>query len=269
MKMKRVQVVLAVAAVMLVTSFAVAEMTTQGTIGGSQQPAPWADQTTLYDQTDNWGGNLGTAQDFEAAYDVYDSEGADDFVVTWADGWNVEQVGIIAGYWNGTGPASSIDVVFYSDASGMPGSAMPGCSLMNSPYTDDGAGNFLIDFSGTPCFLPTGTYWVGIQGNLDFASGGQFGYGYRSVQNGAGAMWRNPGDGFGSGCTSWGSVATCITGGPDYCFAILGENAQPGPTPTPPPAVNAEPVPSLNTYGIIAMVVLLIGVAVLVMWRRS
>jgi hypothetical protein len=42
-----------------------------------------------------------------------------------------------------------------------------------------------------------------------------------------------------------------------------------GPTPTPPPATAGEPVPSLNTYGIIAMVVLLVGVAVLVMWRRS
>jgi hypothetical protein len=41
------------------------------------------------------------------------------------------------------------------------------------------------------------------------------------------------------------------------------------PTSPPPPATTGEPVPSLNAYGIIAMVVLLVGVAILVMWRRS
>lgn len=39
--------------------------------------------------------------------------------------------------------------------------------------------------------------------------------------------------------------------------------------PTPTPSGAAVPVPSMNTYGIVAMVLLLIGVAVLVMWRRS
>ncbi len=39
--------------------------------------------------------------------------------------------------------------------------------------------------------------------------------------------------------------------------------------PTPTPSGAAVPVPSLNSFGIIAMVLLLIGVAVLVMWRRS
>ena len=42
------------------------------------------------------------------------------------------------------------------------------------------------------------------------------------------------------------------------------------PTPTPPPPQGAsEPVPTLNTYGIVAMVLLLVGVGILVMWRRS
>jgi hypothetical protein len=39
--------------------------------------------------------------------------------------------------------------------------------------------------------------------------------------------------------------------------------------PTPTPSGAAEPVPSLNNYGIIAMVLLLVGVGILVMWRRS
>jgi len=42
------------------------------------------------------------------------------------------------------------------------------------------------------------------------------------------------------------------------------------PTPTPPPPSGAAvPVPSLNNYGVLAMVLLLVGVGILVMWRRS
>jgi len=40
------------------------------------------------------------------------------------------------------------------------------------------------------------------------------------------------------------------------------------PTPTPGPT-GGEPVPALSSYGIVAMVLLMVGVAVLVMWRRS
>ncbi|HSL17053.1 MAG TPA: hypothetical protein VLB51_04025 [Methylomirabilota bacterium] len=68
---------------------------------------------------------------------------------------------------------------------------------------------------------------------------------------------------------------------PNYLFGYVDTTASIGPTgtlyigqtqvptSTPPPATTGEPVPSLNTYGIIAMVVLLVGVAILVMWRRS
>ena len=41
-----------------------------------------------------------------------------------------------------------------------------------------------------------------------------------------------------------------------------------GPTPTPPPT-GGEPIPTMNRYGIVIMVALLIGVAILVMWRRN
>jgi hypothetical protein len=49
-------------------------------------------------------------------------------------------------------------------------------------------------------------------------------------------------------------------------YTVSGDE-QVVPTPTPPPA--GEPVPSMNRYGIMVMIGLLIGVAILVMWRRS
>lgn len=265
--MRSLKGILVVTAVMLLATGAFAEMTTAGQ-GAANQPPNWVNQTTLYNQTANYGGSLASTQNFEAGYDAYDAEGADDFVVTWADGWNVEQVGAIAGYWNGTGPAASMNVVLYDDASGMPGSAV--CTYMNNAYTDDGAGNFLMDFSGTPCYLPAGTYWFGFQGNVDFAVGGQFGWGLETVQTGLPGMWRNPLDGFGNGCTTWTVRTACSTiADPDYSFLINGTESV-GPTPTPPPPSGAAvPVPAMSNFGMVAMILLVIGVAILVMWRRS
>ena len=108
--MRSLKGILVVTAVMLLATGATADITTEGQLAG-HQPPNWINQTTLYNQTANYGGSLSSVQNFEAAYDAYDAEGADDFVVTWADGWSIEQVGTIAGYWNGVGPAASVKVV--------------------------------------------------------------------------------------------------------------------------------------------------------------
>ncbi len=253
--MRSLKGILVVTAVMLLATGAFAEITSEGQ-GTANQPPNWVNQTTLYNQTANWSLGLSSVQNFEAAYDVYDAEGADDFVVTWADGWNIEQVGAIAGYWGATpgGPAASINLALYSDGSGLPGSAI--CTYMNNPYTDDGAGNFLMDFSGSPCYLPAGTYWVSLQGNLDFAVGGQFGWGTETVQTGAEGVWQNPGDGFGNGCTSWTPRSGCGYLELDYSFLLNGTESV-GPTPTPPPPSGAAvPVPAMSNFGMVAMILL-------------
>jgi hypothetical protein len=40
--------------------------------------------------------------------------------------------------------------------------------------------------------------------------GGQWGWDDRTVQNGTGAMWENPGGGCGVGCATWTPKLTCI-----------------------------------------------------------
>jgi hypothetical protein len=265
---KTIGTLLVVLAVSAAPAFVDAAMTTAAGVGGSALSGV-GEQSMLYDQTDSPAGNGAPDQDFETAYDIYDCEGADDFDVTWADGWLVQQVQTI-GTQSAGGTANSANVTFYGDTGGFPGSQI--CSYTGLSVTDT-SGSLVINLP-TDCFLGTGPAWVAIQTQQDFATSGQHFWSNRSVQTLNESVWRNPGAGFGiPACTNWGRQQTvCGVGGavgPDFLFQIWGEQGQPGPTPTPPPPIAGEPVPAMNQYGIMIMIGLLIGVAVLVMWRRN
>ena len=108
-------------------------------------------------------------------------------------------------YFNGGGPADSFNVVFYTDTGGFPGLATR--SAMS--YTTSGGDcvSAQCDFTINPepeVDLSEGTYWVSVQANLDFAAGGEWGWEGRIVQANNEAAWRNPGDGFGTGCIDRG-----------------------------------------------------------------
>jgi hypothetical protein len=65
----------------------------------------------------------------------------------------------------------------------------------------------------------------------------------------------------------------------DYIFGVIDDSTVIGPTgttyigstqfPTPTPLGDSTPVPAMSNFGIIAMVLLVIGVAILVIGRRS
>ena len=77
--------------------------------------------TVLYSQYDNAGANSSSSQDFEASFDAYDDELADDFVVPGGAQWSVDTVDAAGVYYSGGGPADSFNVRFYSDTAGFPG----------------------------------------------------------------------------------------------------------------------------------------------------
>lgn len=70
--------------------------------------------------------------------------------------------------------------------------------------------------------LRRGTYWVSVQANLDFATGGEWGWNTNNTVQKKGAKWQNPGDGFGTGCTTYKNLLTCIPAGEggDFSFSI-------------------------------------------------
>ena len=85
--------------------------------------APKAPQVVLYDQYDNASANATSSQDFEAAFDPFDDQLADDFVVPGGQTWNVESIDADGIPFNCSGSCipDSFNVRFYTDSAGLPG----------------------------------------------------------------------------------------------------------------------------------------------------
>jgi subtilisin-like proprotein convertase family protein len=187
-------------------------------------PAPRLPNVVLYDQTDNPSTNAFNSQNFEAAYDEYDDQAADDFVVTGA-GWSVTTVTTPGVYFNGTGPAPSLNITFYENAGTLPGAIVTGCNYANvTTFTGGGTGTFVTTLP-TPCLLTPGPKWVSVQVNMAFTVGGQWGWTMRTVQSNSAAAWRNPGGAFPGGCLNYTTRTLCdatTASTPDHTFRLDG-----------------------------------------------
>ena len=169
----------------------------------------------LYEQMANPGTNSLTSQNFETLYDSFDTQGADDFIIS-GQGyfWTISSVEVLGPYYNGTGPAASVNVWFYYDSIGHPG-AIAASKMNIVPSGGLLTGSFLIPL--TPYVnLSEGTYWLSVQCNMDFAAGGQWGWTEQLPSN-LESNWQNPLGGFLTPCSSWGyRVNDCNVGTPPY-----------------------------------------------------
>ncbi|HSC19532.1 MAG TPA: hypothetical protein VLC74_11515 [Rhizomicrobium sp.] len=178
---------------------------------------------TLYDQNSNDAGSGPVSQNFESTFDAYDSQAADDFIVPSGQKWVITEVDVTGVYFNGPGPAASENVFFYKDKGGLPGVIVGQCPAVAGT---DSAGSFVINCRKR---LRPGHYWVSVQVNMDFASGGEWAWEGNLEQHGNPAAWENPGNGFGTGCTNYeykilcGLEAPTTNTGADQMFAIKGK----------------------------------------------
>jgi hypothetical protein len=186
--------------------------------------------SVLYDQS-GVAENGAPAQDFQSTYDGYDSEGADDFVVTDAAGWTVSAFNFQVGYFTTSGsmpppPGAMYDIGIYDDASGTPGA--PTCSYSGLPGTVDPSNSNLSISLSSPCVLAQGTYWVSLQAVFDFPPQA-FWSNVSGSAIGNEAVWRESG-GFGTSCASWTSISTCAIGGsnPNFLFQVVGSAGSTG-----------------------------------------
>lgn len=173
---------------------------------------------SCYAQTANDTGAGPVSQNFAKADNIYDSQGADDFKLKKT--CKAKTVSVNGVYFNGTGPADSVNVTFYKNKKNKPGDVI--ATSKNSSYTDNsGTGDFKIKLEKTVT-LKSGTYWVSVQANMDFAAGGEWAWLTNSKVKNNGAKWQNPDDGFATGCTKYKDLLTCIpdVGGGDLAFSI-------------------------------------------------
>jgi len=212
----------------------------------------------LWSQTDDPSGSAFTDQQFEAVYAAYSAEGADDFDVTDAVGWDLTTLAT-PGLQTSGGSPFFVNHFFYADAAGLPGAVLPGCDFpANTNFTHD-LGNITVNVEG--CNVEQGVNWFSQQVRQDFQPFGQHFWATRlNFLNNPGAF-RNPGNGFGSGCIDWAPANTAC--------GMIGSDFQHEGSGKPRATAAPGPVPAVGPFGIALMVLGLGAGSAYVMRRRS
>ncbi len=203
--------------------------------------APATTYELLYSQIDGASGTGFWDMDFVGGKDGYDAVAADDFIVTSPGGWDIKNV-LTLGINVGTGPNPAwVNTSFHVDAGGEPGALLPGCAFPgNTDFTTDGTGDLSIEVD---CAAPAGVVWVSQQVRIQ--SFGPFHYwATRTTAVGNPFVWKNPPNGFATGCTDWTPAWLCGSSGLDTLFEIRGKESTSGGDGT----VGA--VPALGPLGI-------------------
>ena len=202
-------------------------------------PQPTLPSVVLYDQYDN-DLNNGIVSANRTDNSSLSAEAADNFVVPGGQTWTITEVDIRSPV--GFPTPTSFAVNFYTDN----GSGLPGTQVYTaSGLAVTGNPDYVITLT-TPAVLSSGTYWVSAVGTI---TGTNWYWEGRSVtSNGFATAWRNPGGGYGLGCTDWARLQDCIGfSWPDQMFRIVGTTG--GGTPTPTPTATPTPTPTATPCG--------------------
>lgn len=150
----------------------------------------------LYNQNSNNSGVGILSDNFTSgSFTSYDDQAADDFVIPKGQVWTITQVDVSGVYFDGTGPATSEDVIFYKNAkSGEPGNAVKKGTFKTLAGT--GGPGFALKLPGKGVVLKAGHYWVSVVANVNYSSGGEWGwFEDANVQNDS-AVYRDAGSGW-------------------------------------------------------------------------
>jgi hypothetical protein len=189
--------------------------------GQPQAAAVVAPDASCYSQTGTDSGSAILSQNFTDAggvYDQYDSASADDFTLTKT--CTANGLMVTGQYFNGTGPATSVDVTYYKNKKSHPGKVVKtfaGLAPTGSP-------NFNLKHGKAK--LVAGHYWVSPVVNMNFGGGlGEWGWEVINEVTGAMGNFQNPGGGFTSpaACPTWDTIATCTGISGDFIFTVKGK----------------------------------------------
>jgi len=181
---------------------------------------------TLYDQTGHDSGIGVPSQNFEDEFDIYDDMLADDFVVPEGKRWKISEIEVEGTYFDGIGPAHSLNIAIYKNKQGLPGKLVAKYDEIG--IAEDRFGPLVVQLPEWLKLKP-GRYWMSVQANLDFSVEGEWGWETASIILDNPAVFQNPGDGFMTGCTTWAPLRTCISDfeAGDLLFALRGRETTP------------------------------------------
>jgi len=252
-------IVVALGVLLLATSAVYAQPVQSGPYTGT--PAGTSTGDVLWSQLDDPTGSAFTDQSFEAVYAAYDSWGGDDFDMS-VGGCATAGLGSLFTPGSLTVAGSNpffVNVAFYKDAGGVPGAVFAGCDFpANTNFTSAGDGDLTIDVEG--CKPPPGLVWFSQNVRMDFNLFGQHYWATRASANLDPGVWKNPGNGFGNGCTDWQPAnAVCGMTGEDWLFE-LSEWGYAG--------ARCGGVPAIGPFGVVVLVLALGGGSAYVLRRR-
>jgi len=196
-------------------------------------PASAGASEVLFNQIDETSPQSYPSQDFETEFNAFDSTGADDFSIPPGFSWTIESV-LARGTTRGTGVGTTARVTFYED-----GLDAPGAVIATRTGTVTGFPRQQVAIPSPPT-LASGSYWISVESLMPAGSGESPNQWYWAVNDagpfGAEAVYRNPGDGFTTGCTVFTPRTDCIFTGTtnvpaeDLSFSISGTKVSNGPT---------------------------------------
>jgi hypothetical protein len=176
----------------------------------------------LYNQNSNGDGDAVGSQNFTSGkFPSSDDAGADDFVVPKKTKWKITEVDVTGYYYNGTGPAASLNVIFYKDDHGVPGKAVKKGTFTNL-VGGDANGSFAITLPGHGLTLKPGTYWVSVVANCSYTGDcGEWAWELSPDIHGSQPMWEKPAST--TRCITWTPIETCFGYPGDLEFALRGK----------------------------------------------
>jgi hypothetical protein len=224
----------AVALALTSSAYAAGHMSAAGVRGNAQHVvhAPPPGLTTLYDQNIGDSG-YGYFSQTLSSYPQYDEYLADDFKVPAGHTWKVKEVDTTSFYYIGSGPAHSVNVLFWKNKGGLPKSdPLVECDNI-TPKSDVGGAYQLKLPKSCKVHLHGGTkattYWVTVQANMDgINTSGYWAWTTNLTVKGnpAAGWWYGGGVGVPQQCiTGWGSFPDCVGSSQDLAFALLGTDS--------------------------------------------
>jgi hypothetical protein len=151
---------------------------------------------------------------------AFDDQAADDFIVPNGKSWVVTEVDVSGVYFDGSGPATSENVIFYRSRNGLPGKAIAKGTFNYLQGVDD-HGTFAIALPNGGLRLKAGHYWVSVVANISVIEAGGWSWKINATQHDDQATWQNPQGGYGV-CPSWNTLEYCVSQAGDLMFELKG-----------------------------------------------